>query len=387
MRLFLPVITVLLLAACANTAKLLEQGKYQKALEVSSWQLKKGRIKAAELAALETSFYLLTQEDSLRVAELRATGRPDIWPEIYRLALQIEKRQIQLSTLQDQLAHSGYFPELNFYPATSLKEEAAQKAALFHYANAQEYIPLARNGDRMSARLAYTELSHSLSYIHHFRDATDLQLEMRDLGTTHLLLRPGDPPYGRDYMEPSFLRNLYWGHHFPEQQNWLVIHSEPATAPLIHFELGFYFDDLSVSFEREVQSSCTNSVEVEDGFKLKKVWSEKDSAYIEVKEIIYKTVSVTVTTVEQTKDADATLQMLLYDPRSGEIYWEDRIYGSEDWSNTFVKVSGDDRALGSSCPSPGGIWCSFPSDSGLIEEAVDDMRMSFWRHVSEVEDL
>lgn len=387
MRLFLPLFTIAFLAACANPAKMLEQGKYEKALEVSSWQLKNGRIKASELTALENSFYLLTLEDSSRIADIRTSGQPDVWPEIYRLAVQIDNRQNQLVTLQNKLARDGYFPELNFYPAAVLKKEAAQKSALFHYANAQAYIPVARNGDRMAARRAYAELSHCLSYVDGFKNAIDLQLEMRDLGTTHLLLRPGNAPYGRSYMEPGLLQALYWGHHFPEQQNWLVIHSDPLTAPVIHFELGFYFDDLSVSFDREVQSTCTNSVEVEDGFKFKKVWSEKDSAYIEVKEIIYKTVSATVTTIEQSKEADATLQLLLYDPRSGEIYREDRLYGSEDWSNTFVKISGDDRALGSSCPSPGGFWCSFPSDGSLMEEAVDDMRMGFWRYIRNVEDL
>lgn len=382
MRLFLPLITILILGACANPAKLLEAGKYAQALKVSSRQLQNGRVKAAELAALENAFYLLTQADSQQIDELKATGHPDIWPKIYDLALEIRDRQTKLETLKNHLAESGYFPELNFFPAAALVTEAAQKSALYHYASAQGHLPLARNGNRPAARRAYEQLSLSLSYVDNFKDAAALQLEMRDLGTTHLLLNPGYDPYGRYYTEPGLLRTLYWGHHFPEQQDWLVIHADPATAPDGYLELGFYFDDLSVSSDREVISSCTNSVEVEDGFKIKKVWSEKDSAYVEVKEIIYKTVTATVETIEQVKEADVSLQMILYDPRSGEAYLEDRVYGSEDWSNLFSRTSGDDRAIGGSCSGPAGMWCSFPSDASLLDDAVDDMRMSFWRRVS-----
>ena len=53
MRIFLPLVVMILLMACANPARLIEQGKYARALEVSSRQLKNGRIKAPELAALE----------------------------------------------------------------------------------------------------------------------------------------------------------------------------------------------------------------------------------------------------------------------------------------------------------------------------------------------
>ena len=155
MRLFLPLITILILGACANPAKLLEAGKYAQALKVSSRQLQNGRVKAAELAALENAFYQLTQADSQQIDELKATGRPDIWPKIYDLALEIRDRQTKLETLKNHLAESGYFPELNFFPAAALVTEAAQKSALYHYASAQGHIPLARNGNRPAARRAY----------------------------------------------------------------------------------------------------------------------------------------------------------------------------------------------------------------------------------------
>ncbi|PHN00622.1 hypothetical protein [Flavilitoribacter nigricans] len=387
MRLLLLSILIVFLAACANPAKLLEQGKYAKALEVSTWQLKNGRIKAAELAALESSFYLLTQRDSLEIARLRSSGRPEVWPDIYEIAGKIQQRQSKIQELQDQLSQSGYFPDLPFYPATALREEAAEKSALYFYARAQESIPAARNGDRKLARTAHEELTRSLSYIDDFRDAPDLLSEMRDLGTTHLLLLPGSSGYRGNVREPGLLNQLYWNHRFPERMDWLVVHNNPGTAPFIDFEMDFFFVDVFVGFDQERVSSCTNSVEVEDGFKLKKVWSEKDSAYIEIKEIIYKTVSATVETIEQSKEAGASLQLTVYDPHTNEVYSQNRLSGAADWYNVYSRTSGDDRAMTGSCTSAGGMWCSFPFDSSMLEDAVDELRWPFWRRVAEVQHL
>ena len=382
MRYSLPLLIILVLYACANPAKLLEQGKYNRALEVSSWQLKHGRIKAKELSALETAFYLVSQQDSQAVADLRNTNRPEVWPEIYQKAIIINNRQHKIRALQAELEQADYSPHLDFYPAKSLLVEAAEKSALYHYANAQQYIPSARGGDRHAARHAFDELGKSLNYIEGFKDVFSLQLEMKELGTTHLLLNFVDGPR---YYDPSLLDNLLWGYVFPIEKDWIVIHKELADAPTIHFEMDVYFDQLYVSRNREDCSTCTNSVEVEDGFITKKVWSAKDSAYVEVKEQQYKTVSATVTTIVQSKEASASLQMTLYDATNGQQIDKYQLIGSEDWSNEYSSYTGDSRALTISCSGASGICSMFPADSSLLDDAIEDLRYEFWQYIRQVE--
>lgn len=384
---FLPLLLLipLLFFSCAPPDKLIEQGDYARALEVSSSRLRIGRIKAAELGAFETSFYLLTRQDSQHIAELRATGRPDVWPEIYQLTEKIAQRQQEVFTLVQELDKAAYHPDIDFYPAKELMEEAAGKSALFHYANAQEYIPAARSGDRRSARLAYDELNKSLSYLNGFRNGEDLLEEMQELGTTHLLLNPVAHPYSDTY--PAWaVDHLLRNRDFAEQQDWLAIYLERETAARIDYEVDFYFSDLSVSPNRENQRVCVSTKEVEDGFTSKKVWSEKDSAYVEVKEIKYTTVSGTVTNILQEKEASASVRFTVIDANTFEPVGAEQVWGDADWDNEYSLESGDSRALPGSCSTVIGFCAIFPSDGNMLSEAISDMRNAFWRRIQDIED-
>ncbi|MCB0628823.1 MAG: hypothetical protein KDD15_03805 [Lewinella sp.] len=369
---------------CVQPAKLIEQGEYARALKISSTQLRHGRIKATELATLETSFFLLTKQDSQRVADLQATGQPEVWPEIFQLAGQIDRRQEEVYALLQELSGSEYYPNIIFYPAKALVEEAAEKSALYHYANAQEFIPSGRAGDRLLARQAYDELIKSLYYVPAFKDAKSLSEEMRELGTTHLLLNPIAHPRW-DTFHPWAVDNLLWGHDFPERLGWLIVYLEPGTAPKIDCEADFYFSTLSVSSNRESRSTCTSTKEVEDGYIIKKVWSEKDSAYVEVKEIKYTTVSGTITTIQQEKDAEASLRFTVIDADTYEPLSTDHLWGNADWSNEYSEQSGDSRALPGSCSTVAGTCSMYPFDGSLLSEAVSNLRWSFWRKLQEAE--
>lgn len=385
LRYLLLLIFPLLFFTCVQPAKLIEQGDYARALKVSSNQLRQGRIRAAELGALEISFFLLTQQDSQRIADMRATGRPDVWPEIYQLAERIDRRQMDVFQLLHELDKSDYHPAVSFFPAKALLQEAAEKSALYHYANAQEFIPAARSGDRHAARRAYEQLNNSLSYVADFKDAEVLVDEMQERGTTHLLLNPRAHPRW-DTFHPWAVDDLLWGHDFPERQDWLIVHLEPETAPRIDYEADFYFSYLSVTPNRESRSDCTTSKEIENGYTIKKVWSEKDSAYVEVKEVKYKTISATVSNFLQEKEAEASVRLtvinaITYEPESSDVFW-----GAADWSNEYSKTSGDSRALPGGCSAVSGICAMFPSDGSMMAEAVVDLKGGFWRSLEEVEE-
>lgn len=384
LRYLLLLLFPLMFFTCVQPGRLIEQGEYARALKVSSNQLRQGRIKAAELGGLETSFFLLTQQDSQQIADMRATGRPDVWPDIYRKAERIDRRQMEVFQLLHELDKADYHPSVSFYPAKALLEEAAEKSALYHYANAQEFIPAARAGDRYAARLAYEQLDNSLGYVASFKDAEILLDEMMERGTTHLLLHPRSHPRW-DTFDPRAIDELFWGHDFPERQDWLVVHLEPETAPRIDYEADFYFSDLSVSPDRESRSDCSTSKEIEDGFTIKKVWSEKDSAYVEVKEVKYKTISAMVSNFLQEKEAEASVRITIINARTYEPESNDVVWGSADWSNEYSKSSGDSRALPGGCSSVIGMCAMFPSDGSMLAEAVADLKGGFWRSLEEVE--
>jgi hypothetical protein len=117
---------------------------------------------------------------------------------------------------------------------------------------------------------------------------------------------------------------------------------------------------------------------------MKKVWSQKDSAYLNVKEQQYKAVSATVTSIIQTKQASVLLQMVLYDASNGQSIDGYQLSSLESWPNEYSSYSGDSRALTLSCPSVNGIYAIFSMDSSLLDDAVDDLRGQFWNGIQQV---
>jgi len=366
---------ILLVASCANPQKILERNKPDKALEITLKRLSKGKIKTKHLPVFEESFRIVTERDRLAIQKMRNSQRPEVWPAVYRKAVVVDDRQQKVARVNQRLHRVGYSVETDFLPANKIKEEAAVKAAIYHYARAQAHIIQGRNGDRQKARLAHHHLSECLFYSPDYQDALSLQVEMKNAGTTHVLVRFQKNPY--IWNEADLYKNLFWGVNFPLIEEWQMTHRTAPSNVEMHYAIDLNFTDVYVSGNNTFSSICTTSKEIENGYIEKQVWSAQDSAYITVKETQYITVSATVETFEQSKDATANLEANFIDLRTNEYFDRRVMCGRDSWTNTFDKVSGDRRALSScECRRSIGICSSFPSDYSMIDDAVDDLRWS-----------
>ncbi len=366
---------ILLAASCANPQRVLERNKPDKALEITLKRLSKGKIKAKHLPVLEESFRIVTERDRLAIQKMRNSQRPEVWPAVYDKAVHINDRQQKVAQVRQRLHRVGYSVNADFLPANKIMEEAAAKAAIYHYARAQEHLLQGRNGDRQKARLAHHHLSRCLFYVPDYQDAIVLQKEMKNAGTTHVLVRFQKNPY--IWNEADLYQDLFWGVNFPLVEEWQMTHRTVPSNVEMHYAIDLSFTDVYVSPNRTSSSTCTTSKEIENGYIEKRVWSAQDSAYITIKETQYITVSATVETFEQSKESSAVLEANFIDLKTNEYFDRKTICGRENWSNRFDKVSGDSRALATcACSRTIGICSSFPSDYSMIDDAVDDLRWS-----------
>ncbi|NET37498.1 MAG: hypothetical protein F6K19_36655, partial [Cyanothece sp. SIO1E1] len=115
------------------------------------------------------------------------------------------------------------------------------------------------------------------------------------------------------------------------------------------------------------------------GYTVKKEWSATDSAFVEVKEIKYKTVSATVETIEQAKSASIHIGYRIVNVSSSKIEKSGDIHGSYDWSNEYSEESGDSEALDGTCSKTIGFCWMFPNDDEMLNHAVDN---AIWRFFS-----
>ena len=369
---------ILLATSCANPQKILERNKPDKALEITLKRLSKGKIKVKHLPVLEESFRIVTKRDRLTIQKMRNSQRPEVWPAVYDKAVNINDRQQKVAHVRQRLHRVGYSVKADFLPANKLMEEAAAKAAIYHYARAQEHLIQGRNGDRPKARLAHHHLSRCLFYVPDYQDATALRTEMKNAGTTHVLVRFQQNPF--IWNETELYRNLFWNTRFPLTEKWQMTHRTAPSNVEMHYAIDLSFINVDVSANHTSSSICEASKEVENGYIEKQVWSKKDSAYIKIKETQYITVFATVETFEQYKDATVNLEANFVDLQTNQYFDRKSICGRESWSNTFDKVRGDRRALsGCQCRRTIGICSIFPSDDSMIEDAIDDMQWSTMR--------
>lgn len=361
--------------ACNRPSKLLEKGKDNKALRSSLNRLKKGKVHEKHVLVFEESFNNITSTDAHRILDLKNQGQPKLWLEIRKIAENIIYRQTKVEKIAQRIATKGYFPDLEFYPAKELFEEATDNVALYYYAQALEYIPLARNGEKRAARKAYTQILNCRKYRAEFRDAPDLEVEMLQLGTTHILIKTIASNLSTR-LEDQLMHSFFYNHNFPIEFPWKRIYSYPPNEVPMDYEAEIYFGNLNESGHQTSECTCSNTETVQVGCETQKVWSESDSAYIEIQVPVYDDVSVTVTTIEQSMEASLYLWCNLIPIRNPAKESTFSIYERSCWSNEYSEVYGDSRALNFMCDDEGGSYESPPDPLELWLSAAYGTRKS-----------
>ena len=369
-------LSLLLLFSCNRPLKLLEKGKDKKALKSSLLRLKRGKVKPDLVYVFVQSFHNVTDKDAQIISEMRNAGQPKLWLKIREKAIDIDNRQIQVEKIAQRIATKGYFPDLDFYPAKKLIEEATDNVALYYYAQALEFIPSARNGEKRAARKAYAQILNCRKYRPSFKDALELEDEMLELGITHVLVQPVESNLSLE-LEDQLVEMFFYKNEFPKTYNWKVIYFEKPAETVIDFYAEFYFDNLREDGCYTSQSCCSNTETVQAGCEIQKVWNEKDSVYVEISVPIYEDVSVSVTTYRQSLDTSLELFCDIINAKTNQKSKSFSVYERSCWGNEYSNVSGDRRALNFLCSDEGGWRRSPPDPIELWFTAAGNSRYGF----------
>ncbi len=372
----------LFISACANPQKLYDSGDYQSALIKSQKRLKSGKIKEQHVQTFKQSFHAVIDQDAAEVIRLKAKNESDIWPVIYTKATEIEERQKEAKIIHDRLQENGFNLNLDWYPINELLEESSQKAAQYYYDLAMEYLPSARAGDRLNAREAHGILDQCKYYDFNFKDATSLQEELYDLGTTHLILRTNSGDIEENFAE-SLYEEILDDVYFPYRKDWQVIHLKTPESFPLHYQLEWVFKNPAVSFNSEDKDVCEIEKEVEDGYTEEEVWNEQDSVYVIERTPKFKTIEVAVTTFVQYKSANMDISQRLVDLSTKKTLDEANFNEDVEWSNTYSKTNGDLAALDGQCPVAGGSCAMYPSENTLLEMVAREMRYHLLRQLDD----
>ena len=158
MKKIIYILSVILLASsCKNIEKMVEQGKYDEAIEYAAKKLHGEKNKKTKyVEALEEAYHKVTDQDMEKVKFLAASGYANKYDRMYDIFLKIENRQSSITPFLPLISEDGYVAHFKFVRTHEKLSEMADLAAEAHYKSA--VVALAdydKYEDKTMARDAY----------------------------------------------------------------------------------------------------------------------------------------------------------------------------------------------------------------------------------------
>ena len=182
---YLKIIPALLLCgmavSCNSYKKLYEAQEYDQVIQNLSPKICDGDLNPKHINWVAASYHKANQADHERIQELKASGKPEAWPEIYQRYSSMTGRYEALSCLPTQLKK-----DIN-YAALDLNEEmtvARNKAESFLMAKINQLLATHNPDDAAEAESYITQLRHTVptnSHIMEYRRAAMLHQAERVL--------------------------------------------------------------------------------------------------------------------------------------------------------------------------------------------------------------
>lgn len=368
---------VFLLSACKSVQKLVDKGEYDAAIELAARKLHgdKNR-KTKHVKGLETAFAKITRRDMDYVQYLKDQNDDANWDRIYDRLQTIKRRQYTVEPFLPLISKDGYVAHFAFVRVDPLLIEAADRAASYHYEEAERLLEIAEDGDKKSARRAYDNL-HSIDRYHrNYLDADHLKSKALSLGRTRTLVKSESSINA--YLPSGFHDELLQVNVSDLNSLWQEFHTLPMKGVTYDLHAILEIEQVEVSPEREKESIYVETKEIADGKEVvfdRNGNAVKDSLGNVIKTDRYVTIRAEVVELLREKAAYVKGHFRVIDANSGQVIDRKPIATEKLFSSYASRYNGDRRALSKKThrrmrtrPDP------FPTDFELIWETTDEIK-------------
>lgn len=370
-------IVSLVLASCASPMKLVETGNYDQAIELAVKKLAGKKTKKTKyVMALEDAFYKTTARDMAYADELEKEGRPENWQKINDIYKKIKRRQDKIKPLLPLIDKDGIKAEFRFVKVEGLERESKEKAATFLYEDARRLLTLAKEGDKMAAREAYTQLDKIKRYYTSYRDRNQLMNLAHELGTSYILFEmTNNAPV---VLPLGFEREITRISVNDLNSKWKEYHTRQQSGTAYDYKVVMNITDIQVSPGVVQERQYVDDREIEDGFDY--VLDEngnvkKDTSGNDIK--VPRTVIIRAEVLEtyQNKVANVSGRLEYIDLKRNQVINTDRIAVEAVFENYAATFRGDDRALSQqSRKRIGNRPLPFPENEDLLFTAAEQLK-------------
>ena len=109
----LAVLAVVFATSCTTTKKLYEAGAYDEVIMKEAPKVCSGRINVNKLGLIASAYHRANEADHERIQALKASGQPDVWPEIYERFRSMKGRNEALACFPKKVKQDINYTKLN----------------------------------------------------------------------------------------------------------------------------------------------------------------------------------------------------------------------------------------------------------------------------------
>lgn len=377
-RFFAPLFLLLFVAASCHTAqKYVESGDYDSAIDLCVRKLRgKPKKKLEYVQGLELAFRKAQARDLATVQQLKAGGRPEHWPRIHNLHLNIRTRQNKIAPLMPLTAKNGHRAKFQFAEIAAMERESREKSAEYLYDAAILRIERAENGDKMAAREAYGMLEDIKKYYPTYRNRENLMAKARDLGTSYVVFEVKNQ--SGKILPQAFAERLLTMDKQGLDSQWRDYSFE--KKPSLHYDYSavLLVHNLDISPERVQERAYTDEKKIQDGWDYvldNRGNVLKDSLGDDVKTPKMVIIRADILEVFQSKAARITGSLQVRDLPAGNLLETCEVGTEVLFENYASTFRGDQRALTPDSRSRiGNQPRPFPRDEDMLVQAAERLK-------------
>ncbi len=158
LRLILALLLAALLASCNTTKKLYEAQEYDQVIQRLAPDICDGDMNANRINMVAASYHKANQADHERIQALKATGQPEVWPEIYQRYCSMKGRNEFLKCFPTKVKNGINYRKLDLDDDMMV---ARAKAESYLVAKANQLLGTGSKADALEAETYITQLART----------------------------------------------------------------------------------------------------------------------------------------------------------------------------------------------------------------------------------
>lgn len=346
-RLIYPaLIFMIALMSCAGPEKLIQQGRYEEALDGLIRRLDRGKITAEKVAWLQEAYNRHEPVFTRRITPfLSGPGRSSQLEGTLSEVNLVIRQQQQIEQIRYRIEGSGFsISTLSIDTLLNWKDRILDRLTDAYKVETDALMVQARDGDKYAAREVYDLFRKWYQLEPDRSDLTDAIEESRELGTNHILLIVAD------HRTPAWTDlPVAWRSDVPAQliNNWTSLHFQDDPI-LYDFVLYLDVDRWSIGPERISEQKHHAQQRVIDGYRVRRDTAGNavfDSLGHAIKDPVWITASARIVEVIKSREAVLHGSLELRDESNGAIVWSHPVDLYQQFNNQFARYQGDIRAL------------------------------------------